>query len=96
MTFAIPNGNPNVTALAGNQPREEAAVHSLEAPSDPNWKAYFTGWTLTPKFTFSVFRCSVYVEGIFSSFLFPLGGNILREYPPVIAPGRGTTHRRRT
>ena len=68
MTFAIPNGNPNATALAGNQAREEAAVHSLEAPSDPNWKTYFSGWTLTPKFTFSVFRCSVYVEGVFSSF----------------------------
>jgi hypothetical protein len=32
MTFPIPNGNPNATALAGNQAREEAAVHSLEAP----------------------------------------------------------------
>jgi hypothetical protein len=53
------------------------------------------GWTLTPQFTFSVFRCSVHVEGVFSSFLFPFGGNILREYPPVIAPGRGTTRRRR-
>src|SRR5215831_20196030 len=40
MTFAIPNGNPNATALPGNQPREEAAVHSLEPPSDPNWKSY--------------------------------------------------------
>src|SRR5215471_6940260 len=40
MTFATPNGNPNATALAGNQPREEAAAHSLEPPSDPNWKGY--------------------------------------------------------
>jgi hypothetical protein len=46
MTFAIPNGNPNATAVARNQAREEAAVHSLEAPSDPNWKTYFSGWTL--------------------------------------------------
>ena len=68
MTFAIPNRNPNATAPAGNQGREEAAVHSLGAPSDPNWKTYFSSWTLTPKFTFSVFRCSVYVEGVFSSF----------------------------
>ena len=30
--FAIPNRNPNTTAPAGNQAREEAAVHSLEAP----------------------------------------------------------------
>ena len=66
--FAIPNRNPNTTAPAGNQAREEAVVHSLEAPSDPNWKTYFRGWTLTPKFTFSVFRCSVYVEGVFSFF----------------------------
>src|SRR6516162_7560537 len=86
MTFPIPNGNPNATALAGNQAREEAAVHSLEAPSDPNWKTYFSGWRFTPKFTFSVFRCSVYVEGVFSSFSFPLGGNILREYPPLSHP----------
>ena len=35
MTFAIPNGNPNATALAEHQAREGAAVHSLEAPSDP-------------------------------------------------------------
>jgi hypothetical protein len=27
--------------------------------------------------------------------LFPFGGNVLREYPAVIAPGRGTTRRRR-
>jgi hypothetical protein len=40
MTFAIPNGNPNATGLAGNQAREEGAVHSLEALSDPNWKGY--------------------------------------------------------
>src|SRR5215469_16359471 len=40
MTFAIPNGNPNATALAGHQAREGAAVHSLEAPSDPNWRSY--------------------------------------------------------
>src|SRR5215469_11289272 len=40
MTFAIPNGNPNATALAGRQAREEAAVHSLEPPLDPNWKSY--------------------------------------------------------
>src|SRR6516225_10550900 len=94
--FRDPQWESERYRLAGNQAREEAAVHSLEAPSDPNWKTYFSGWTLTPKFTFSVFRCSVYVEGIFSSFLFPLGGNILREYPPVIAPGRRTTPRRRT
>ena len=93
MTFAIPIRNQNATAPAGNQGREEAAVHSLGAPSDPNWKTYFSSWTLTPKFTFSVFRCSVYVEGVF---FFPFGGNILREYPPVIAPGRETTRRRRT
>jgi len=62
MTLAIRNGNPNATVLTGNQAREEAAVHSLEAPSDPNWKTYFSGWRLTPKFTFSVFRCSVYVK----------------------------------
>src|SRR5215831_15970416 len=52
MTFAIPNGNPNATALAGNQAREEAAIHSLEAPPDPNWKTYFSGWTLTPNLRF--------------------------------------------
>src|SRR5215469_3950395 len=40
MTFAIPSGNPNVMALAGDQAREEAVVHSLEAPSVPNWKSY--------------------------------------------------------
>jgi hypothetical protein len=40
MTFAIPNGNPNAAALAGNQAREEAAVHSLEAPSDRTLKSY--------------------------------------------------------
>jgi len=94
--FRDPSGNPNATALAGNQAREEAAVHSLEARSDPNGKTYFSGWTLTLKFTFSVFRCSVYVEGVFPLFLFPPGGNILREYPPVIAASRGTTRRRRT
>jgi hypothetical protein len=40
MIFAIPNGNPNATALGGNQAKEEAAVHSLEAPSGSNWKGY--------------------------------------------------------
>src|SRR6516165_2946010 len=40
MTFAIPNGNPKVTALAGNQAKEEAAVRRLEPTSDPNWKSY--------------------------------------------------------
>src|SRR6516165_7347935 len=38
MTFAILNGNPNV--MAANQAGEEAAVHSLEPPSEPNWKSY--------------------------------------------------------
>src|SRR5215831_8515791 len=94
MTFAIPNRNPNATASAGNQAREEAAVHSLEAPSDPNWKTYFSSWTLIPKFTFSVFRCSVYVEGVFS--FFSLSAWWKHFDPPVIAPGRRTTRRRRT
>ena len=64
--FRDPQWESERYRLAGNQAREEAAVHSLEAPSDPNWKTYFSGWRLTPKFTFSVFRCSVYVEGFFS------------------------------
>ena len=40
MTFVIPDGNRNVMALGANQVGEEAAVHSLEAPSDPNWKSF--------------------------------------------------------
>ena len=40
MTLAIPSVNPNATDLAGHQAKEEAAVHSLAPPSDPNWKGY--------------------------------------------------------